>query len=68
MEKSQNKSVIINIDRNSHNPIYQQIIDSIKRLIQEGTLEKGQTLTSSRKLAETLGVNRTTVNRAYEEL
>jgi DNA-binding transcriptional MocR family regulator len=68
MKQSQNKSVIINIDRNSPNPIYQQIIDAIKRLIQEGTLEKRQTLPSSRKLAETLGVNRTTVNRAYEEL
>ncbi len=60
--------MIINIDRNSHTPIYQQIINAIKELIQEGILEKGQTLPSSRKLAETLGVNRTTVNRAYEEL
>jgi DNA-binding transcriptional MocR family regulator len=68
MEKPQNKSVIINIDRNSQHPIYQQIIDVIKRLIQEGALEKGQTLPSSRKLAQTLGVNRSTVNRAYEEL
>ena len=68
MEKLQSKSVIINIDRNSHNPLYQQVIDAIKNLIQQGTLEKGQTLPSSRKLAETLGLNRSTVNRAYEEL
>jgi DNA-binding transcriptional MocR family regulator len=68
MDKSQNKSVFINIDRNSNNPLYRQIIVAVKNLIQEGILEKGQALPSSRKLAEKLGVNRTTVNRAYEEL
>lgn len=60
--------MLIKLDRNRGIPFYQQIIDGIKHHIDCGTLETGYSLPSSRKLAETLGVNRTTVNRAYEEL
>ena len=60
--------MLININRKKAVPLYQQIINAVKRHIREGTLESGQTLPSSRKLAEMLGANRTTVNRAYEEL
>jgi DNA-binding transcriptional MocR family regulator len=60
--------MLMKLERNQATPLYQQIIDGIKHLIDRGALEIGQSLPSSRKLAETLGVNRTTVNHAYEEL
>ena len=60
--------MLMKLDRNQEMPLYQQIIDEIKQHLDRGALHIGQTLPSSRKLAETLGVNRTTVNRAYEEL
>jgi DNA-binding transcriptional MocR family regulator len=45
-----------------------QIYNQIKRLIDNGTLEPGARLPSSRELAKTTGVNRTTVVHAYEDL
>ena len=60
--------MLIKLDRNHTTPLYQQIIDAIKHHIDRGTLEIGRPLPSSRKLADILGINRTTVNHAYEEL
>jgi DNA-binding transcriptional MocR family regulator len=60
--------VLIPIDRNSPEPIYSQIITWTKRLIDSGSLKVNETLPSTRRLANRLGVNRSTVVRAYEEL
>jgi len=60
--------MLMKLKRNHTIPLYQQIIDEIKHLIDRGALKIDQPLPSSRKLAEILGVNRTTVNHAYEEL
>ncbi len=49
-------------------PLYQQIVDGIKREISEGRLQPGQPLPSFRTLAEDLLVSLITVKRAYEEL
>ncbi len=49
-------------------PLYQQIVDGIKREISEGRLDPGQPLPSFRALAEQLLVSLITVKRAYEEL
>ncbi len=49
-------------------PLYQQIIDGIKREISEGRLMAGAPLPSFRVLAEQLLVSVITVKRAYEEL
>ncbi len=49
-------------------PLYQQIIDGIKREISEGRLTPGSELPSFRALAEQLLVSLITVKRAYEEL
>ncbi|HPO12361.1 MAG TPA: GntR family transcriptional regulator [Candidatus Hydrogenedentes bacterium] len=49
-------------------PLYQQIIDGIKREISEGRLMAGAPLPSFRMLAEQLLVSVITVKRAYEEL
>ncbi|WP_236339189.1 MocR-like pyridoxine biosynthesis transcription factor PdxR [Paenibacillus plantiphilus] len=55
-------------DRSDKKPIYQQIVDHIERSISYAELPPGSALPSERKLAEQLGVNRSTVIQAYEEL
>jgi GntR family transcriptional regulator len=49
-------------------PLYQQIIEGLKREVAEGRLAPGAPLPSFRGLAEELLVSVITVKRAYEEL
>ena len=49
-------------------PMYQQIMDNIKRLILNGEWQAGQALPSIRELAVTIKVSVITVKRAYQEL
>jgi GntR family transcriptional regulator len=49
-------------------PLYQQIVDGVKREISEGRLLPGSPLPSFRGLAEQLLVSVITVTRAYEDL
>jgi GntR family transcriptional regulator len=49
-------------------PLYQQIVDGLKREVSEGRLRPGTMLPSFRGLAEDLLVSVITVKRAYEEL
>ncbi len=49
-------------------PLYQQIVDRLKREVSEGRLKPGAPLPSFRVLAEELLVSVITVKRAYEEL
>lgn len=58
----------IQIDRTSRVPIYRQIVDTIRGMIVSGALPPGFRLPPERRLAESLGVNRTTVLSAYREL
>jgi DNA-binding transcriptional MocR family regulator len=60
--------MLIPIDRNAPEPIYRQIIDGTKRLIDNGSLKVNDSLPSTRRLADRLGINRSTVVHAYEEL
>ncbi len=60
--------MLLKIDRVSSMPLYQQITDGIKTLVDQGVIEFDQKLPSTRILARKLGVNRSTVVRAYEEL
>ncbi|WP_128660631.1 MocR-like pyridoxine biosynthesis transcription factor PdxR [Paenibacillus sp. 598K] len=55
-------------DRQSSQPLYQQIADDIEQRISNGEFTPGSLLPSERKLAERLGVNRSTVILAYSEL
>lgn len=55
-------------DRSSNQTLYHQIADEIERRISYGEFPPGSLLLSERKLAEQLGVNRSTVILAYEEL
>jgi len=58
----------IHLDRDSPIPLYRQIVERVLRRIETGELSSGTPLPPERKLAEQLGVNRTTVVTAYHEL
>ena len=56
------------LDRHTATPLWKQIVDHAVRLADEGNLPSGERLPPSRALAAELGINRSTVCRAYEEL
>ncbi|MBI9067622.1 MAG: PLP-dependent aminotransferase family protein [Salinivirgaceae bacterium] len=58
----------ININEELGTPMFIQICEEIKNLIDTGILSEGDKLPSSRKLSEQLDVHRSTVYKAYEEL
>ena len=60
--------MILELDRQSHAPLYTQIAAQVRGLIERGVLKIGDRLPPNRELAETLGVNRSTVATAYDEL
>lgn len=57
--------MLLHLDFSLDTPIYQQIRNEIVRGIAAGSLVPGQQLPTIRALAETLGVNVMTVNKAY---
>jgi DNA-binding transcriptional MocR family regulator len=59
---------IIQLERNSGLPLYRQICQSLREAILSGELAEGVRLPTERTLASELGVNRTTVMNAYNEL
>jgi GntR family transcriptional regulator len=58
----------INIDPNSHVPIYLQIVSGIRSAVASGVLRPGEPLPSLRSLGVELKVNPNTVQRAFDEL
>ncbi|MDP4091915.1 MAG: PLP-dependent aminotransferase family protein [Bacillota bacterium] len=56
------------LNRESEVPVYIQIRNQIRAMIFEGKLAAGSILPPERKLADSLGVNRSTVLNAYKEL
>ena len=52
----------------SHIPLYIQLRDQLKALVHTGDLRPGDRIPASRELAGQLGVHRTTVANAYAEL
>lgn len=60
--------ILINIDKTSKQPLFQQVFEQLEQMIESGTLGPNEQLPSTRKLAELLDVHRTTIYRAYEEL
>ena len=60
--------ILLSIDPTSKTPAYRQIEAGIRKLADDGTLKSGERLPSTRLLAQKLGVDRTTVVRAYQEL
>ena len=49
-------------------PIYEQIVDQIKRLIREGKLKENDNLPSVRTLSKELKISALTVKKAYDSL
>jgi 2-aminoadipate transaminase len=60
--------VLIHLDRQSVEPLYAQISQYVRRLIETEVLKPGIKLPASRELAAELGVDRTTVVAAYDDL
>jgi DNA-binding transcriptional MocR family regulator len=60
--------MLIKVDRTNALPLHRQIRDRIAQLIDDGSLRASDKLPPTRVLAQQLGVNRSTVYRAYEEL
>lgn len=59
---------LIEVDRSSSEPLYQQVRRAIEHGIAVGTYDHLRRLPSSRELSEDLGVSRNTINLAYQEL
>lgn len=60
--------MLLEINRDSHVPLYAQIVSEVCRRMTDGALKVGDRLPANRELAKTLGVNRNTVTTAYAEL
>lgn len=60
--------ILLNLDRKSNTPLFRQVFEQLKHLIEENTLKPGFRMPPTRALAEKHGVNRSTVYKAYEEL
>jgi len=58
----------IQIDNSSGRPVYQQIIDQVKRDIALGRLVKEEKLSTVRELAVQLTINPNTIAKAYRQL
>lgn len=60
--------MIIELDMNSSTPIYVQLRNQIVMGIGRGELKLGERLPTVRQLAQDIGVNTMTVNKAYQIL
>ena len=60
--------MILEIDFNSDEAIYNQLCNQIIMGIATSRLQEGDTLPSVRQLADTVGINMHTVNKAYNVL
>lgn len=56
------------LDYKSRLPIYEQLYKSVTRMAALGVLAKGEELPSVRSLAQELGINPNTVQKAYQML
>lgn len=56
---------MFNIDFRNPKPIYEQLVDSIEKLVIKGVLEQDYQLPSVRQLAMELSINPNTIQRAY---
>jgi DNA-binding transcriptional MocR family regulator len=53
------------LDPDQKSPLFRQLSDQMRKMIESGTLRPGARLPATRELAEQLGLNRTTVSAAY---
>ena len=60
--------LVIALDRASSVPLYQQLVEELRRAVLQGRLQPAQKLPPSRVLAKTLEISRATVTQSYEQL
>lgn len=60
--------MILTLDLASDRPLFNQIVDGVKRSLVDGQLEAGEPLPPGRELAAALDVSLETVQRAYRQL
>ena len=60
--------MLIHLDRQSGAPLYAQIVNYVRQLIETDVLKPGVKLPATRELAMDLGVDRATIVTAYDEL
>lgn len=58
----------VSLDHRGREPIYRQIVEQIRRLVEQGRLSPGERLPTIRELAAELEINFNTVARAYRIL
>ena len=58
----------IQIDTNLSTPLFNQLMDQIKKVVMDGLLKPGDPLPSIRQLANDLELNHNTVAKAYRLL
>ena len=68
LEKEGWAMIRLHLDRDSRTPLFEQIASAFRERILGGLLREGAELPPERDLAKRLGVNRSTVVRAYAEL
>ncbi len=59
---------MLTLDAESATPVYRQIVEQIRFAIEGGVLRQGERLPPVRQVADSLGVNRNTVAKAYATL
>jgi GntR family transcriptional regulator/MocR family aminotransferase len=59
---------IVALDGNRKDPLHKQLYDEIRGAILAGRLGPGRRVPSTREMARSLGVSRTTVTQSYDEL
>ncbi|MGE5652768.1 MAG: PLP-dependent aminotransferase family protein [Bacillota bacterium] len=60
--------MLLRVEERGPLPIYRQIYEQIRTMVEANALLPGSSLPSTRRLAETLHVHRSTVSSAYQEL
>ena len=60
--------VLLNLDKNSPVPLFKQVFEQLKLKIDSEIIKPGERLPPTRTLSNQLGVNRTTIYKAYQEL
>ncbi|HEY9775909.1 MAG TPA: PLP-dependent aminotransferase family protein [Planktothrix sp.] len=60
--------LLINLDQSSPAPMQKQLYEEFRRMILQSELKRGQRVPSTRELARSLGISRTTVTASYDYL
>lgn len=59
--------IVVKLDSNL-SPLHQQLYEELRQAILEGRLPPGRRIPSTREMAKSLGVSRSTVTQSYEQL